>query len=440
MHRFSALIASLALGTGLFVVGPLAAPALAASVDVPVHEWNMCGAACNGGNQAPANVVVYAVGVSNPRPWSVSLTEVCFTAAQYTSMVNAMDDYGYHPDFYVAKHNVGNCNGVNFGNVVFAVGALVSVSRYEYPSQEPGDTEERGVVCSVNSGYLGNWRACSTHMDNSSWADNQEVELYNVALFGGCTFSIYGGDFNLEPQLNTFDKWRTAYDEIDEVAPWRATISDGRKIDYLWARDCGAVSSPFAPVVTALPDVSDHFYYSGRFRITFEMRHYPGVAALCALVALSISCSEGQQEDGSSGSGAVVPFELLTVAEFPEVPPDSPWWEVSVALESVPETVDAGGTLEFVVALTNRSGEAIDPGVSCPGYFANLGESSESAVPVRSLLNCEEAATIGPGETERFAMVIEVPAGIRLDSGTLFWRLEPVIAGTSSRPIAIVSS
>lgn len=93
--------------------------------------------------------------------------------------------------------------------------------------------------------------------------------------------------------------------------------------------------------------------------------------------------------------------------------------------------------MEFVVAISNDSSGEIDPHVSCPAYFMNFGESSESAAPVTSLLNCDASDRIPPGETERFAMEIELPAELQLDAGSVYWRLEPSLVDASSPEIAV---
>jgi hypothetical protein len=264
------IVAALLVSAGVLVSPQLAEPADAASVDVPVHEWNTCGAACNFGSQTPANVVYFAVAGANPRPWTIALNEVCLNSNQYSRMVNFLDDLGYHANYYTAARDVSNCGGSNYGNVVFASGPRLAVSTYAYIEQD-GDAETRGVVCNLNGGYLGDWQACSTHLDNprnSSTARIQEGELYNVAALGGCRFAIYGGDFNIDVDYADLDKWRSSYDEIDEVSPWAATTDSGHKIDYSWARDCGAVSSPYAVSTSDILE-SDHHYYGGRFRLFF---------------------------------------------------------------------------------------------------------------------------------------------------------------------------
>jgi endonuclease/exonuclease/phosphatase family metal-dependent hydrolase len=261
------------LAAGFLVGPPLTDSAAAAQVDIPVHEWNICGAACFHGAPDPANVVRYIVGASNPSPWSVSLTEVCINTNQYTAMANQLDDWGYHADFYVAKTGVSNCGGTNYGNVVFALGPRLAVDRYKFLSQEPGATELRGVVCSTAAGFLGDWEACSTHLvNNASYARIQEDQLYSHVTSSMLT--IVGGDFNLTPDESvSFSDWRNAYDEIDEVAPFKPTFEESdpdKKIDYIWARDTGAISSPYVPVTTCDGENlgSDHCYYSGRFRVT----------------------------------------------------------------------------------------------------------------------------------------------------------------------------
>lgn len=259
------LLAVVLLGGAALVTPGLDAPAAAATVDVPLHQWNICGNICNAGSSAPADVVNATVAAANPRPWSIALNEVCLNGTQYSRMVNALDDLGYHADSYTARPNVAGCGGTDFGNVVFASGARVSASTYAFPTQD-GSAEVRGVVCSRNGSAVGEWFACSTHLDNSSLANAQEGELFDVLALAGSTLRVVGGDFNLTPGNGDFNKWRTAYDELDETAPFLPTIDDGRKIDYIWIRDIGD-TSPRAVSSVAHFDVSDHRYYSGRFRL-----------------------------------------------------------------------------------------------------------------------------------------------------------------------------
>jgi endonuclease/exonuclease/phosphatase family metal-dependent hydrolase len=263
------LVAAVVLAGATLISPALTPPASAATLDIAVAEWNMCGAACYNGSTTPADIIYFFVAGQNPRPWLVSLNEVCFNSSQLQRLRGFLDDLGYHDNTYAARQpGVAGCGGAAFGNVVFALGNRVSASTYQFPSQD-SSAEKRGVVCNINSGFLGNWQACSTHLDNDSGKQFQQVnELFNVMALGGNMLSIVGGDFNMTPGSSQLNQWRSAYDEIDEVSPFSNTTDSHGKIDYIWARDVGNMSSPYAPVTDPI-DGSDHHIYSGRFRISF---------------------------------------------------------------------------------------------------------------------------------------------------------------------------
>jgi hypothetical protein len=273
------LVAAVVLASAILVSPALSAPASAATLDIPVMQWNMCGALSDcgyRGSSAPADIVDYFVGVSNPHPWMLALNEVCFNSNQLQRMRDFLDDFGYHDNTYAARQpgQAANCGGAAFGNVVFALGNRVSASTYRFPeNHQDGTPEKRGVVCNINTGFLGNWQACSVHLDNGNegFQFDQEQDLFNVMALGGNMLSIVGGDFNIPVHTAALDKWRDAYDELDEVDPIAATTDGGLKIDYVWARDIGNMSSPYPPVIDKIDGTnhSDHHILSGRFRITF---------------------------------------------------------------------------------------------------------------------------------------------------------------------------
>jgi hypothetical protein len=263
------LLAVLVLVGGWLVAPQMTAPAAAANVDFEVHEWNICGSVCYGGSVTPANIVIFAV-TSQPRPWSVSLNEVCLSSSQHSKILNALDDLGFHSATFLARISAAGCGGAGFGNAVYAVGTPVSSSQYTFPTsvQDPGQNESRGVVCTKSQGFLGVWQACSTHLVNSLYAYLQEDHLFAVSALGGNMLNIVGGDFNIEPIATDLNKWRADYDEIDEIIPWEATHDDGRKLDYIWAHDSGSTSSPFPVVISPIGAPGDHHYYEGKFRLT----------------------------------------------------------------------------------------------------------------------------------------------------------------------------
>jgi hypothetical protein len=170
---------------------------------------------------------------------------------------------------------------------------------------------------------------------------------------------------------------------------------------------------------------------------------------VAVLTALCVGCSDNSpgedshrdnQPAGSSvdhANAEIVSFSVFPVEDVPAVPPESPWRHVTLEIESAPSSITAGDKLEFVVAITNDAGDKIDPGELCPAYFMNFGEGAVSAVPIVSLLNCDDASSIAPGSTERFAMEIEMPPDLELNTGSIYWRLDPSIAAISSSEIPI---
>ena len=177
------------------------------------------------------------------------------------------------------------------------------------------------------------------------------------------------------------------------------------------------------------------------------MRRGTRLLSLGTAAVFALACSGDSSEPGSAAGHAeepveegVVPFEHVPVATPPAIAPGSPWHGVSIAIEPVPHAVEAGALLEFVVAITNVSTEPVDPQQTCPAYFMNFGDSSLSAEPVSSLLNCDAARPLPAGATQRFAMEIEIPLDLgldlRLDVGSIYWRLEGV-ADASSDDIAV---
>lgn len=269
------LLATVALAGTLLASPQWADPAAAAVTDIPVNQWNMCGQVCYAGSATPADVVHFAVGIANPRPWTVSLNEVCFNSNQRSRLINTLGDLGYNSFHYTARSSVAGCGGTAFGNLIFAIGPRINQSSTAFATQDPNSLERRGVTCVRNGNFGFNHTGCSAHLDNpvnNSIALAQEDQLYNYIKFSisNQAVKLVGGDFNITPDRSDFNKWRTDFDEIDEAQPWQATMDNGQKRDYIWVRDyVGEFTSPYAvglaDIQTGNPE-ADHHYYSGRFR------------------------------------------------------------------------------------------------------------------------------------------------------------------------------
>jgi hypothetical protein len=118
----------------------------------------------------------------------------------------------------------------------------------------------------------------------------------------------------------------------------------------------------------------------------------------------------------------VSPFEE-TPGPSPTEPPAVPAEGLRLALE-VPDEASAGGALHYIALLTNPTASAI-PLSPCPAYRESLvtptGQLTDDYV-----LDCLAMPWIGPGETQRFAMVLEIPPSqLPTANAALVWELDP---------------
>ncbi|HZC33477.1 MAG TPA: DUF4232 domain-containing protein [Candidatus Bathyarchaeia archaeon] len=118
----------------------------------------------------------------------------------------------------------------------------------------------------------------------------------------------------------------------------------------------------------------------------------------------------------------VSPFEETPGPSLTE-PPAVPAEALRLALE-VPDHGTAGNALDYIAALTNPSTAAIslDP---CPAYRESL-VTPGGQIALDYLLNCAAVPSIGPGETVRFAIVLEIPRSQPpTTQATIVWELDP---------------
>jgi hypothetical protein len=112
-----------------------------------------------------------------------------------------------------------------------------------------------------------------------------------------------------------------------------------------------------------------------------------------------------------------------TQGPSPTEPPAVPAEGLRVALD-VPAHGTAGEALHYIAALTNPSTAAIslDP---CPAYRESL-VTPGGQVALDYLLNCAAVPSIDPGETARFAMVLEIPRSQPATTqAAIVWELDP---------------
>lgn len=117
----------------------------------------------------------------------------------------------------------------------------------------------------------------------------------------------------------------------------------------------------------------------------------------------------------------VTPFGIggAWPTEPPAIQPDS----LKARLE-LTESATPGQPLHYVLALTNPTGSAITL-TPCPTYQERLNADGEPVVE-EHVLNCAGVGAIAPGQSVRFAMVIQVPASLPASNDdALVWFLDP---------------
>jgi len=136
------------------------AASYAGGYTVPVYQFNMCGNLC-GGNLYTATITNFVVSVSSPRPWLVTLNEVC--SPEYTTVRDELLTLGYTPDRYISVYVGGACR--NYGTAMFTLGGnTTNASIYNLT---PYNGEPRALMCRLKSTYAGSVPMCVTHLITS---------------------------------------------------------------------------------------------------------------------------------------------------------------------------------------------------------------------------------------------------------------------------------
>lgn len=153
----------------------------------------------------------------------------------------------------------------------------------------------------------------------------------------------------------------------------------------------------------------------------------PGGGVLHLPVALNGStggeASMPRCDDASAPSTMTASAFEATPGPSPTEPPAVPAESLRPALE-VPDQATAGSALHYVAALTNPTAAAISL-TPCPAYRESLVTPSNQ-LAVDYLLDCAAAPSIGPGQTVRFAMELQIPsAQPPTDQAALIWELDP---------------
>jgi hypothetical protein len=112
--------------------------------------------------------------------------------------------------------------------------------------------------------------------------------------------------------------------------------------------------------------------------------------------------------------------------ELPE-PPPSPLDGLTATI-GLPPTAVAGRPLRYTVTLANPTQRSVWLR-DCPNYTEAVLLGVDGKAVERHRLNCGPVGAIGPGQRVTFAMVLELPVGLRPGVGVLSWVVERVGVG-----------
>ena len=188
-----------------------------------------------------------------------------------------------------------------------------------------------------------------------------------------------------------------------------ANIATGRSGLLLMGTSagCPALNSPSSSQVRA---TARAFTYHA-IRIVFARGGRVGVDHLHLDVACGLDESQFGARRPLSGAGPIRPGSAATL----------------VATVSLARAVRAGTTVSYVVTLHNPTATPV-AFTPCPHFTESIFVAPDvrGTRPVSRTyaLNCTQASAIGPHESERFAMRIDVPRSGRTSIGKFSWSLE----------------
>jgi hypothetical protein len=284
-----------AVGAGIALsVAGIGTATPAGAVDIPVWHWNKKGG-CSGISEPPtrddgncggleaSNFLLNAVTYANPRPWHITLNEVC--RPQMQSLEYYLASIGYSP--YWIPTNVSasvdsRCG--QHGMAIFTLGTKIDSSYRLLTQSNPAEGDRRKVFCVSSTSFIGPRKACTSHITNKSSPGNirttQDIEIAQFATtWRSSDPTVVGLDRNLTDRPN---HWGGGYKEIDNAnnglgrgtyEAWSPATSRA-KLDWVWgsfngngahggltvACELGGMSS------TAGRYLSDHCFMAGAFR------------------------------------------------------------------------------------------------------------------------------------------------------------------------------
>jgi hypothetical protein len=253
----------IAMATGFALILAIGASATSEAVDVPAHQWNICSNPSNvcwaeaGPNRLSqlqkADTALYLIRSASPRPWLVTLEEVCSNT--YERVRDALVPLGYLPDRVITDTGIASCG--SYGSAMFTLGGVGSWDR-----QELG--EGRAIGCRIKTTYLGRMKFCVAHPISSTQVAEAAKFYYSSANGMAHDQRMLGADLNKTPSdLGMFYAYN---DELDYRNPPGNTHNTQRlspkwKIDYLFT----SLHSWRSPSRVCDPTWSDHCYFFGTF-------------------------------------------------------------------------------------------------------------------------------------------------------------------------------
>ena len=252
----------------------------------------------------------------------------------------------------------------------------------------------------------------------------------------GVGFEAVGGGLIGEVEIhNTSERECTLRGEAPTYL-----LADGRQVPIRYEHRISQEARQRVIVVPAGGRARLRLDWSGPFceevprtlELAIELPDQGGTLRAAVQSAKTPACSGGEQVDAEARGG-------LYASGFSEAAPGPPIegspMDELVLTVSGPESARPGERITYQVVLANPTSEPIflQP---CPGYYLELfspGDAYQPAVNAGQLyqLNCRPVDRVPPGESLRFQMVAEVPAGLTAGRElSVSWRLTlPRFAG-----------
>lgn len=166
-----------AAGVGLAVsVAAVVVPSEpAAAVNVPVWHWNMKGG-CSGTSELPttddgncggleaSNFLVNGITYASPRPWHVTLNEVC--SRQMNSLDPYMRSLGYLP-YWIPTNTSSTVDSRcgQHGMAIFTLGSELGYSSSVFTQANPAEGDMRKAFCVSANTIVGPRKTCEAPRD-----------------------------------------------------------------------------------------------------------------------------------------------------------------------------------------------------------------------------------------------------------------------------------